>query len=36
VGKCISGDTEIIVRNKITGEIKTIKIENIITDTNKS
>jgi len=33
VGKCISGDTEIIVRNKITGEIKTIKIENIITDT---
>ena len=29
VGKCISGDTEIIVRNKITGEIKTIKIENI-------
>jgi ATP-dependent Clp protease ATP-binding subunit ClpC len=35
VGKCISGDTEIIVRNKITGEIKTIKIENIITDTNK-
>jgi ATP-dependent Clp protease ATP-binding subunit ClpC len=35
VGKCIIGDTEIIVRNKITGEIKTIKIENIITDTNK-
>ena len=29
VGKCISGDTEKIVRNKIKGEIKTIKIENI-------
>jgi ATP-dependent Clp protease ATP-binding subunit ClpC len=34
VGKCICGDTEIIVRNKITGEIKTIKIKNIIPDTN--
>lgn len=36
IGKCICGDTEIIVRNKITGEIKTIKIENIVSDTNKS
>lgn len=34
VGKCICGDTEIIVRNKITGEIKTIKIKNIVPDTN--
>jgi ATP-dependent Clp protease ATP-binding subunit ClpC len=36
VGKCICGDTEIIVRNKVTGEIKTIKIKNIVTDTNKT
>lgn len=34
VGKCICGDTEIIVRNKVTGEIKTIKIKNIITNTD--
>jgi ATP-dependent Clp protease ATP-binding subunit ClpA len=34
VGKCVCEDTEIIVRNKFTGEIKTIKIKNIITDTN--
>ena len=34
VGKCICGDTEITVRNKVTGEIKTINIKNIIPDTN--
>lgn len=28
VGKCICGDTEITVRNKVTGEIKTINIKN--------
>jgi ATP-dependent Clp protease ATP-binding subunit ClpC len=32
-GKCICGDTEIIVRNKTNGEINTIKIKNIIPDT---
>jgi len=32
-GKCICGDTEIIVRNKINGEVNTIKIKNIIPDT---
>ena len=34
VGKCICGDTEITVRNKVTGEIKTINIKNIVPDTN--
>jgi ATP-dependent Clp protease ATP-binding subunit ClpC len=34
VGKCVCGDTEITVRNKVTGEIKTIKIKNIVPDTN--
>jgi ATP-dependent Clp protease ATP-binding subunit ClpC len=34
VGKCICGDTEIIIRNKVTGEIKTINIKNIVPDTN--
>ena len=34
VGKCICGDTEIIVRNKVTGDIKTINIKNIVPDTN--
>ena len=34
VGKCICGDTEIILRNKVTGEIKTINIKNIVPDTN--
>ena len=34
VGKCICGDTEIIVRNKVTGEIKTIDIKNIVPNTN--
>jgi len=33
VGKCICGDTEITVRNKVTGEIKTINIKNIVPDT---
>jgi ATP-dependent Clp protease ATP-binding subunit ClpC len=33
-GKCICGDTEITVRNKETGVIKTINIKNIIPDTN--
>jgi hypothetical protein len=32
-GKCICGDTEIIVRNKINGEVNAIKIKNIIPDT---
>ena len=32
-GKCVCGDTEIIVRNKTNGEINTIKIKNIIPDT---
>jgi len=34
VGKCICGDTEITVRNKVTGEIKTINIKNIVPNTN--
>jgi ATP-dependent Clp protease ATP-binding subunit ClpC len=34
VGKCICGDTEIIVRNKVTREIKTINIKNIVPNTN--
>lgn len=34
VGKCICGETKIIVRNKVTGEIKTINIKNIVPDTN--
>jgi ATP-dependent Clp protease ATP-binding subunit ClpC len=34
IGKCICGDTEIIVRNKVTGEIQTIQIKNIVSDTN--
>ena len=34
VGKCICGDTEITVRNKVTGEIKIINIKNIVPDTN--
>ena len=34
VGKCICGDTEITVRNKVTGEVKTINIKNIVPDTN--
>jgi DNA polymerase III delta prime subunit len=34
VGKCICGDTEITVRNKVTGEVKRINIKNIIPDTN--
>lgn len=34
VGKCICGDTNIIVRNKVTGEIKTINIKNMVPDTN--
>jgi ATP-dependent Clp protease ATP-binding subunit ClpC len=34
VGKCICGDTEIIVRNKVTGEIKTMNIKNIVPNTN--
>ena len=29
VGKCIIGDTDVIVRNKVTGEIKTVKIKNL-------
>lgn len=33
VGKCICGDTEITVRNKVTGQIKTINIKNIVPDT---
>jgi ATP-dependent Clp protease ATP-binding subunit ClpC len=35
VGKCVCGDTEIIVRNKVTGEINKINIKNIIPDTDK-
>lgn len=34
VGKCICGDTNITVRNKITGEINVIKIKDIIPNTN--
>ena len=34
VGKCICGDTEIIVKNKVTGEIKKINIKNIVPDAN--
>lgn len=34
VGKCICGDTEITVRNKVTGEIKIMNIKNIVPDTN--
>lgn len=34
VGKCICGDTEITVRNKVTGEIKSINIKNIVPNTN--
>jgi ATP-dependent Clp protease ATP-binding subunit ClpC len=34
VGKCICGDTDIVVRNKLNGIVKTIKIENIVPDTN--
>lgn len=34
VGKCICGDTEITVRNKVTGEIKLINIKNIVPNTN--
>ena len=34
VGKCICGDTEITVRNKVTREIKIINIKNIVPDTN--
>lgn len=34
VGKCICGDTEMTVRNKVTGEIKIINIKNIIPNTN--
>jgi ATP-dependent Clp protease ATP-binding subunit ClpA len=34
VGKCICGDSEIIIRNKITGVIEPIKIKNIIPNTN--
>ena len=34
VGKCICGDTEITVRNKVTGEIKIINIKNIVPNTN--
>ena len=34
VGKCILGDTEIIVRNKVNGDINTIKIKNIVPDAN--
>tara|TARA_R110000851_G_scaffold142800_3_gene281542 strand:- start:3330 stop:5201 length:1872 start_codon:yes stop_codon:yes gene_type:complete len=34
VGKCICSDTEIIVRNKVNGDINTIKIKNIVPDTN--
>jgi len=34
VGKCICGNTEITVRNKVTGEVKTINIKNIVPDTN--
>lgn len=34
VGKCICGDTEITVRNKITGEIKIINIKNTVPNTN--
>ena len=34
VGKCICADTEITVRNKVTGEVKTINIKNIVPDTN--
>jgi ATP-dependent Clp protease ATP-binding subunit ClpC len=29
VGKCVIGDTDVIVRNKVTGEIKTVKIKNL-------
>jgi ATP-dependent Clp protease ATP-binding subunit ClpC len=35
VGKCVCGDTEIIVRNKVTGEINKINIKNIIPNTDK-
>jgi ATP-dependent Clp protease ATP-binding subunit ClpC len=34
VGKCICGDTEITVRNILTGEVKTINMKNIVPDTN--
>ena len=34
VGKCICGDTEMTVRNKVTGEIKIINIKNIVPNTN--
>jgi ATP-dependent Clp protease ATP-binding subunit ClpC len=34
VGKCICGDSDIVVRNKITGTIETIKIKNIIPNAN--
>ena len=34
VGKCICGDSEITVRNKLTGEIKIINVKNIVPDTN--
>jgi ATP-dependent Clp protease ATP-binding subunit ClpC len=34
VGKCICGDSKITVRNKLTGEVKTINIKNIVPDTN--
>ena len=34
VGKCICGETSITVRNKVTGEIKTIDIKNIVPNTN--
>lgn len=34
VGKCVCGSTEIIVRNKVTGEVKRINIKNIVPDTN--
>lgn len=34
VGKCICGDTNITVRNKITGEINVIKIKDIIPNTD--
>jgi len=34
VGKCICGDTDITIRNKATGDIKTINIKNTLPDTN--
>ncbi len=34
VGKCICGNTEITVRNKVTGEVKIINIKNIVPNTN--